>query len=314
VGGIVVKIGLAASTALLLACGEQDGNLVDSLPPYTVPDAGGQEEAASSATCAPGTPRIVVLDTSGALHRFDPELLPSSSAFQTIGRATCTLQDGGVWGGASSMAIDRNGVAWVTDKNGLLYKVSVADGSCEPTTFQPQDGFGLMGMGFGLDVAQGTETLYVVDNSLSGLLMGTGKGLATIDLASLTMAPIANFGAPLTGRAAELTSTYDGRLFGFFPGYPGSLAQIDPASASVGSVTPLPLSLPSGSVGQFSFALTFWNGVFFVYTYSFDGSAESSEVHKVDPGAGTTTLVLSQVPFHVTGAGWYPCPGAAGDN
>ena len=75
------------------------------------------------------------------------------------------------------MAIDRSAVAWVTDNDGRLFRVSTVDASCEDTGFRNQHGFAKVGMGFAGDVTKGTETLFVVDNSNQSIT-GGGQGLA----------------------------------------------------------------------------------------------------------------------------------------
>jgi hypothetical protein len=209
------------------------------------------------------------------------------------------------------MAVDRNGVAWVTDKTGLLYKVSTTDASCQPTAFQNQHGFTKVGMGFAGYAAEGTETLYVVDNS-NASLSSAGQGLASINLASLALNPIANFDGALAGLGAELTGTGDGHLYGFFP-VDSSIDLIDPATARIVSRAPVALPVPAGS-GEYDFAFSFWGGDFFTYVaWGANPAGTTTDVTLFDPATGATSLVLPQIGFNVIGAGSSTCVTTHGD-
>ncbi len=219
----------------------------------------------------------------------------------------CTLSDGSPWAGASSMAIDRSAVAWVTDRNGLLFQVSTADASCRATSFHPQGGFTRVGMGFAGDADAGTETLYVADSS-DPSRSGAGLGLATIDLGSMTLTPIANFGGPFAGWGAELTGTGDGHLYGFFPLNGPSVAEIDPATAAILSSNDVSVAIPTSGSGEFDFAVSFWGGVFFIYVaWTGSGATPTTDVFEFDPASQQSTLVLPQVGFDVVGAGSSTC-------
>ncbi len=250
--------------------------------------------------CSADATRLYVMDTAGVLYSFDPTLLTARTAFRKIGTMNCS------WAGAGSMAIDRNAVAWVTDRAGMLFKVSTADARCESTPFRQQHAFTKVGMGFAGDIERGTETLYVVDNSDGGSF-GSGMGLASIDLASFQLTPIANFSAPFFGFGAELTGAGDGRLFGFFPAN-GSLAQIDPSNGQIGVSNDVALYFPTSGSGEYDFAVSFWGGVFFFYTANTQSPAgPTTDVTVFDPATGETRLVASQIGFNITGAGSSTC-------
>ena len=230
---------------------------------------------------------------------------------KTIGPLTCATA-GAAWAGASSMAVDRNAVAWVTDKNGALFKVDTRDATCQAMNLQVQGGFTKVGMGFAGDVASGTETLYVADTT-NPAITGGGLGLGAIDLSTLELRPIANFAGSFAGFGAELTGTGDGRLFGFFPEL-RQLAQIDPSAARVSSSISLPAGTAVSGSGEFDFAISFWGGVFFIYTAWPGGiPGDTTDVREVDPVSGQTTVVMSQVGFDVVGAGSSTCITTHGD-
>jgi hypothetical protein len=278
-----------------------DASAADGASPAD--DAGSD---AASPSCTPGASVTYVVDTDDVLRSLDPALMPSSSAFRAIGRVSCVTAGGAAWAGAASMAVDRHGVAWVTDRNGILFQVSTLDATCKATSFQSQHGFTKIGIGFARDDAAGTETLYAVDNS-NAAITGGGHGLATIDLGSLALTPIANFDGTFAGRGADLTSSGDGRIFGYFPGHPSSIAEIVPATAHIASSSPLTLSLPSSGAGEFNFSVSFWNGVFLLYT-AWTADAPFTDVNKFDPATGATSLVYAQIGFRVNGAASSVCP------
>jgi hypothetical protein len=301
-----------AAGLLALGCGTHPDTFVDTVPrgspvPSSPADSGGlaPRVPATRPVCGPEAKLIYVLDADEVLHSFDPSLLPSPLAFQTIGPIDCAAKFGAEWGAANSMAIDHLAVAWVTDHAGHLARVSTTDGSCSPTTYRPgQPGlhFDTVGMGFAGDVDAGTETLYVSDDS-QGPFATTDLGLATIDVTSLRLTGIGPFDGTVAGRDAELTGTGDGRLYGFFPGSPSLIAQIDPTSGHVISSVDLPgVAVTSG--GYLAYAFSFWGGTFYTYLASGTGT---TDVAAYDPSSGTTTTVLSQIGFSIIGAGVSTC-------
>ena len=315
----------ALASCATLACGVGGESVFDPPRPPTIDSGAAEPDSASSAPgsssdggpiegvapCSAGATVIYLLDTSDVLHSFDPTRIPAASAMKTIGSLTCATSSG-AWAGASSMAVDRNAVAWVTDRNGALFKVDTRDATCQAMNLQAQGGFTKVGMGFAGDVASGTETLYVADTT-NPAITGGGLGLGTIDLSTLDLRPIANFGGSFAGFGAELTGTGDGRLFGFFPEL-RELAQIDPSDAHVSSSISLPAGTAVSGSGEFDFAISFWGGVFFIYTAWPGGiPGDTTDVREVDPVSGQTTVVMSQVGFDVVGAGSSTCITTHGD-
>jgi hypothetical protein len=306
---------LGAAIFALAVFGGGCGHHID-LPPSLIDfipeshDAAGDVPPESgkpaTATCSQAATRLYLMDTAGRLYSFDPTMLPSPAAFQKIGTMNCT------WAGAASMAIDRNAVAWVTDRNGSLFEVSTVDARCRPTKFHNQHGFTKVGMGFAGDVTDGTETLFVVDNS-NASITGGSMGLGSLDLKSMALTPRANFDGPFAGLGAELTGSGDGRLFGFFPGE-SSLAQIDPTTAHIIGSHQVGLGLPVFGSGEYDFAVSFWGGSFFFYTaYTLNAAGSTTDVTAFDLATGEITLVASQIGFNVTGAGSSTCVPMSGD-
>lgn len=180
---------------------------------------------------------MYLISDSNEMYSFDPGALK----IVDLGSLVCP---GEPWppnsstgsGAANSMALDRNGTAWVNFQDGRIFQVNTASLSCTSTSFQPgQAGFSWdLGMAFVHGGASGSaETLYVSDNADQG---GASKGLAWIDLTTMTLHPIGSYSGAGAGFNAELTGIAGGRLYGFFATSPSTLAEINPQNASVYNV------------------------------------------------------------------------------
>jgi hypothetical protein len=298
--------------ALSAGCGSGGEPLRDASPgrtgtPPLGRDAGGVHDAdfgAAVSVCGASARIVYLLDEKGVLRRFDPTRA-AASAFQTVGQTHCALAGGIGWAGAGNMTVNKSGVAWVTDVVGNMFTVNTTDAMCKPTTFQAgQSGFSKVGMTF-VGNADGTETLYVVDN-VNGPISVAGKGLAKIDLATLVLTPIANFDGVLQGRVAELAGTSDGHLYGFFPGVDSWMAEIDPSSGHILSSAPVGVSLTAPGPTHVDTAVSLFGGVFYTYVAN-TAIAPFSDVSAFDPVARTTSLAFPQIGFNVLGAGVADC-------
>ena len=304
----ILLFGLGAVTTLFFACGGTGGSGFQDhsdgggggagsggaggshgAPNFGDASSSGPDSSSPPSDCSAAAKLVYVIDDAGILYSFDP----SSLTFTKIGSTHCPGASG-----TNSMAVDRSATAWVNDQNGQIYKVSTADASCTTTTFLPrQHGFGTQfGMGFSADMAGGSaETLYV-----DGI---GGKGLATIDLGTMTLNPIGLFSSPLTRADCELTGTGDGRLYGFFTNRPASVAQIDKTNASILSNAPQ-VGVNTGT----DWAFSFWGGSFYLYTANTTFKPrDTSNVTQYDPVAVTTKIVLTQIGFRIVGAGVSTC-------
>jgi hypothetical protein len=272
-------------------------------------------ESALVSGCGTSGALMYLLTDTGDLHTLDPALLPGipdlavvpPGAFGLVGTVNCTLVDGTTSVPTGDLAADETGGLWATDVEGHLLRVDAADATCTATAYDPgPTGFTRVGMTF-VGQSDGGDVLYVVDNA-AGPLSTAGQGLATIDLATLQFAPVGNFGAPLTGRVAELAGTPAGRLYGFFLGaeVPSWFAEIDPATGALLSSLELPVTI--GGVGQtrVATAAALWGNVLYFFITN-TSNAPSADVFTYDLAAGTTTQVLSQIGFHVTGAAVRAC-------
>lgn len=245
----------------------------------------------SSAGCSDAAKLVYVVSQENDLYAFDP----ASLKFTKKGTLSCPA------GGATpnSMAVDRKGTAWVNYSDGALFKVDTSNAACSATPFQKnQSGFGRFGMAFASDAAGSeAETLYVV--GIEGV--GSGQGLAKIDLQTFKLTKIGDFSGSLRGQGAELTGTGDGKLYGFFTTSPASLAEIDKSTGA----TTTPKTLTGVSTGL-AWAFSFWGGDFWFYT---SGGIEPSRVTRLKAATDQSLgVAMSDVGgFRIVGAGVSTC-------
>jgi hypothetical protein len=247
-----------------------------------------------NATCADaGAGLIYVVDSSNQLRSFDPRKLPGDP-FELIGPLRCPAPNG-----PFSMAIDRHGVGWVVYGNGQLFKISISDASCRPTTFTPIARFG---MGFVTDgPGAKTEKLFLAADEPS-------RALYAVDTARDVIPH--RVGAIVAGESQnpELTGTSEGKLFGFYPmlDQPSFVQEIERATGGPrGPRWPLGRA-PLGNVNAYAFAQ--WAGVFYIFvtTIDDDGRTDAS-VRAIDRATGTYRTVMENLPFRITGAGVSTC-------
>ena len=247
--------------------------------------------------CAEAAGLVYVVSAEDDLYSFQPNI----GRFTKIGRLSCPVSSADVT--PNSMAIDRQGVAWVNYTDGTLFKVSTADASCQATDFVPgQAGFSKMGMAFSTKGSKKTkETLYIV--GLDSNDSKVGKGLGVIDLETMKLTMLGDFSDELKGLGAELTGTGDGKLFGFFTTKPNaSLAQINGANGATTNTT----TLPNVDTGE-SWAFSFWGGDFWFYT-SPNGSTSSKVTRLARSKDDALTVSTEDVGgFRIVGAGVSTC-------
>jgi hypothetical protein len=244
--------------------------------------------------CSDAARLVYVVSQENDLYSFTP----TTTTLTKIGRLSCPT-DG--LATPNSMAVDREGTAWVNYSDGTLFKVSTADASCSATSFEPnQAGFLKFGMAFATNGPGSTEdTLYVSGLDLLG---GAGKGLGKIDLKTMKLTMIGEYSGNLAGEGAELTGTGDGQLFGFFTTEPyATLAEIDRAKGSTSGDK----SLEGVNTGS-AWAFSFWGGDFWFYTS--DGVSPSRVTRLAASGAGDISVAKSDVGgFRIVGAGVSTC-------
>lgn len=270
----------------------------DPAPPLLTPDSGSDDDknlgAGPNIECADDNKNIFVLSEQNSLYSFHPPTLE----FKHVGMLRCPT------GGATptSMAVDRFGFAWVRHTDASVWKVHTRTLDCQPTTFTPPgDNFFQFGMGFSSSSkGSSDEELFLSDSS--------GAGLAKLDTSTMTLTPIGPYTGALAGKAAELTGTGDGQLFGFFVSAPAHVAEISKTTGEILNAAELP-----GVYGGNAWAFSFYAGDFYIYTSS-DGSGggppragAGSDVTRYSPADGSITVVKSKIGFKIVGAGVSTC-------
>jgi hypothetical protein len=220
---------------------------------------------------------------------------PPSLAFTQIGSGPITCP---ATGGATpfSMAVNRNGVAFIVFNDGELFRVSTLTAACQPTGFVPmQQGFSAtFGMGFSRDLMDTGETLYVASDETGN----APSRLATIDTMTFQLTVVGAFN-PAINRA-ELTGTGAGDLFAFYSVngmVDSAIGQIDKMTAQV--VGQFTLSgVPQGN----GWAFAFWGGDF----YTFTAPSGNTVVTRYRPSDSSVVQVASMQSI-IVGAGVSTC-------
>jgi hypothetical protein len=267
-------------------------------------DGGGQFGDKDGNTSIPARPAcqddnkdVFVIAEDRSFYSFHPPTLE----FKNKGLLDCPT------GGAlpTSMAIDRNGIAWVRYSDGTVWKVSTENLACESTKFQPQaEAFTKFGMGFATETKGGsTEVLYLSDSS--------GQGLAKLNTTTLGLTYIGPYTGDLAGTTSELTGTGDGKLYGFFVTSPAQVAEISKATGDVIDSHELP-----GVFAGNAWAFSFYGGDFYIYTNNEAGNlpmnAGGSDVTRYRPSDGSVSVVKSKIGFKIVGAGVSTCAPTTG--
>jgi hypothetical protein len=248
-------------------------------------------DAAPANGCSEAAKLVYVISLENDLYSFRPD----KKLFTKIGTLNCP----GTSGAPNSMAIDRSGTAWVNYSDGEFYKVSTVDASCAATSYQTQLGWKRFGMGFSSNSAGSQdETLYIV--GLSDTEQDVGKGMGSLDLATMKLRLVGQFTGALKSKGAELTGTGDGKLFGFFATKPASFGEITKASAA----TPSSRELASMRIGS-AWAFSFWGGDFWFYTA--DAPAPSKVTRLRASSDNALEVVMEDIGFAIVGAGVSTC-------
>lgn len=267
-----------------------------------IPGTGGSGAGVPGDGCSDEAKLIYVLSDANELYSFQPQ----QKNFTKIGTLGCqtSMQP-------NSMAVDRNAVAWVNyvesdplfgdDTNGVIYKVSTKDASCQPApTVQLISNWFRVGMGFSTNGdAQMGETLYITGTGTIGA--GNSPGLGKVNPVSFGVETLANFSpGTFTGQSAELTGTGDGRLYGYFTTTPVQVGQIDKVTGAVTKPAAITgLKTPS------AWAFSFWGGSFYLYAAS---GLENTNVTKYDPATGSVdNTYMTDIGFRIVGAGVSTC-------
>jgi len=218
---------------------------------------------------------VYLVSNQNGLYSFSPKT-PGKAAYHLVGKLDCKAH-----GTPQSMAVDRNGSAWVFYDSRELFKVSILDATCKSTTYSHPSFSGLLGMGF-TAVAPGStqERLYIVSPDF---------GLATIDMPGLGVSKLGKLNS-----TSELTGGGDGKLFRF-EASAGRLSEID---KSTYASHPIHTFSNMWNVAAFAFAR--YAGKFYVFT---SNDLEPSKTTEWDPKTNTETVRDASIGFVVVGAG-----------
>lgn len=245
--------------------------------------------------CSAAAQLVYVVSAQNDLYSFTP----NKGSFKRIGNLDCPAPTGIT---PNSMAIDRQGNAWINYTDGSLFKASTEDASCKETTFEPnQVGFKKFGMAFATTgPGEATETLFI--SGLDDNVGAIGKGFGKVDLKSMKITMLGDYSAGLSGRGAELTGTGDGKLYGFFTTSPNAtLAEVDRTRGDTTNDTSL-----EGVQTRESWAFSFWGGDFWFYTAA---QGTPSTVQRLSASGDNSITVTSENvgDFRIVGAGVSTC-------
>lgn len=239
--------------------------------------------------CPAGANFIFTIDEDTTLSRFNAE----NAQFFDVGLINCPTLSGGT---PNSMAVDRQGDAWLNYSSGELFRLLTDTLVCQPTPFDPaQDSFQTWGMSFAENSpGSTTETLFVAQQS-------TPTILSQFDLNTFTLTTNVQVQA---GAQPELTGDDDANLFGFFPSAtPPFIARIGKTDGALDRVLPLP-SL--GGAPQ-AWGVAAYQGNFYVFLQR--QSDSSTSVYRVNGGSGQVDTLASNTGRRVVGVGVATCAG-----
>jgi hypothetical protein len=272
-------------TALLAICCAGTVHCASARSAYDTPEDAGAptpgpladaavEAAAPTGDCAEENKQIYVL-TSGQkkLLRFDPAAL----TFTPIGDLVCPTN-----ADTFSMAVDRQGNAWVEYADGRLFLVSTKDAHCTEIPFRSNPNqFHTFGMGFAKDEKATTESLYVA-----------GEALGQIDTKTYELTLIGPTGLGIS----ELTGTGNGLLYAFAANS-GRVARLDKTTGKIDQI------YRTAAIGaDVSWAFAHWGGDFWLFV----GGASTS-VTRYSPVTDVSTVVIPDAGYVIVGAGSSTC-------
>lgn len=161
-----------------------------------------------------------------------------------------------------SMAVRRNGIAYIVFGDGQLWQASVKDASCKSTPYVAgQHGMTTFGMGFAVDDDELAETLYISDIDYA---LDVSKGMSAIDLDTFVASPPVPFTNNPGYRielSAELKDLYAFIIDSTVGG--GHLARVDKTTAVMTDLEQIPIG---ENIGSWHFA--WWGGEFYFFTAS----------------------------------------------
>ncbi|HNC96844.1 MAG TPA: hypothetical protein PKW90_12010, partial [Myxococcota bacterium] len=216
------------------------------------------------------------------LYTFDP----GSGSFTSLGRIDCgTSQSPG------SMAVSRDGVAYVRYADNRVYAVALDTLACTATSYSDRrSGFDSFGMGYATDSSNTwRDQLYVAN----------ADHLAMMDSQSWAVTTLGTIPSQ-----AELTGNAQGELWAILPlEHPAKLVELDKTNGRTLQTLPLPGFPSAQNIDTFAFAT--WNGDFYLFIRE-SGMGNHSDVYKVT-GSGTLSKEVTNIGFDIVGAGVSTC-------
>jgi hypothetical protein len=256
-----------------------------------------------------------VLDGIYVLHSTDPPAVyfydPPDNTFTPIGQLGCQAESGAT---ANSMAIDRQGNAWINyyslsglEPTGRMYRAPLTGlDQCEDLGYAATSTWYLLGMGYAVS-AQGSscDTLFVYNSDQYidyPVFQPGGSQLARFDTEDIETTIL----GPTDYPVGELSGTGDGRLFAFATVAENQsvLAQLDKSDGTELESIPL-----DGLDITNAFAFAFWGGDVYFFTETSPG-ATTSKVTRLDydgNDGGGLSIVNPDAGIHIAGAGVSTC-------
>lgn len=253
----------------------ETGDTADSAPE--------EEDPPPADDCVTTSDLVYVLSRSdNRLYTFDP----ASLSFTSLGTIDCrTSQTPG------SMAVSRDGVAYVRYADDAVYAVDLATLTCSSTAYSDRrTGFDSFGMGYATDSA---------DTWRDRLFVANASDLGVLDTSTWSITTVGRMPSQ-----SELTGNADGELWAMLPlERPAELRQLDTTTGA--TLTTLRLSSFPDPSDIDAFAFATWNGDFYLFVRMY-GMGSTTDVYRVT-STGTMTTVLTDIGFDVVGAGVSTC-------
>ena len=218
---------------------------------------------------------------NGGLYLFDP----LSGAFELLGIPDCGMFSGT----PASMAVARDGVAYIRYSSSTLYAVDLQTLHCVETDMVVSS-FGKFGMGYAtLHGNTWQDELFIANrNTLAKL------NTDTFQVETLGSLP----------SQSELTGNSRGKLFGVFPlEAPAQIMELDRHSGQPLSSITLSFMPSPTSIDTFAFAT--WGGEFYVFLRLY-GMGESTRVYRIS-SSGATQVLSDGTGRNIVGVGVSTC-------
>jgi hypothetical protein len=277
---------LLALPLIVSACGP------DGRDDYTG-DGGGSGSGSGSGSgnmdgCSDAAKLVYVVDSNRRFSRFDP----TTKTFSDIGTLSCPAS---FLAEPFSMSVDRDAVAWVLYSSGELFRVDTTSLACTKSTWSPQQGLDVFGMGFSSNTAGSTDdTLFVAGGSNPSQ---TTSKLATLSTQTFTAAQVGT----VTGWP-ELTGTGNAELWGWFPS--PTAPRVEKINKTSGAGMQM-FPLPSLAGDPMAWAFAFWGGDFWIFLQRANDAATT--VYQIDGTAGTVKGSTPTGNRQIVGAGVSTC-------